>query len=273
MITVPQGFVLIEQGPLKLVLRRDCQEQLQGCGIADPERLCASQTGVMHAGRGVVPSIELDGPSNRALVRKYRRGGLLRCVLPDIFFSRQRAFDELCITLRAAEAGVPVADILGAVSLRVCGSLYRHYLVSRELDGCCDLPDWFQQGGRDETIGDVLRLIADIVRNMHDSGLKHADLNLKNILVNRIDPSLIFIIDWDKSICTNEPLALAERQSNVVRLCRSAEKLRMSGIPVPDSFSDTFLDYYWHDPVQADVCRQALHRALKRRSPLWRFLR
>ena len=60
MITVPQGFVLIEQGPLTLVLHQQYREQLLGCGLGDPERLCAQQTGVMHAGRGAMPVIELE---------------------------------------------------------------------------------------------------------------------------------------------------------------------------------------------------------------------
>jgi 3-deoxy-D-manno-octulosonic acid kinase len=274
MITVPQGFVLIERGPLTLVLRRDAREQLLGCGIGDPERLCTDSTGVTHAGRGAVPCIELDGPSKRALVRKYRRGGLLRRVLPDMFLDRHRAFNELTVTLRAAEAGVPVADILGAVSLRVRGPLYRHYLVSRELTGCCDLPVWFQQGGTDQDSSPVLRLLADTVRTMHDGGLKHGDLNLKNILISRAEPRRIFIIDWDKSTSAAGPLTPDERQGNVVRLCRSAEKLRMLGVPVPDGFSDTFLDLYWQrDPVRADQSRQALRLALKRRALTWRFLR
>jgi 3-deoxy-D-manno-octulosonic acid kinase len=275
MITVPQGFVLVEKGPLTLVLRRDCREQLLGCGIGDPEQLCACHTGSTHAGRGAVPCIEFDGPSKRALVRKYRRGGLLRRVLPDMFLDRHRAFNELTVTLRAAEVGLPVADILGAVSLRVRGPLYRHYLVSRELTDCCDLPAWFQQqGASDEHSAPVLRLVADTVRTMHDGGLKHGDLNLKNILVSSTEPGRIYIIDWDKSTCASGPLTPDARQENVVRLCRSAEKLRMLGIPVPDGFSDTFLEYYWQrDPVGADQSRQALRLALKRRALIWRFLR
>ena len=120
-------------------------------GLGDPERLCAQQTGRMHAGRGAMPVIELDSSSERIVVRKYRRGGLLRFLNADVFLGPQRPFNELAVTLRAAQAGIPVADIVGALSLRVYGPLYRHYLVSRELTDCCDLPTWFQERtGADE---------------------------------------------------------------------------------------------------------------------------
>lgn len=274
MITVPQGFVLIEQGPLTLVLHQDYCERFLQCGLGDPERLCAQQTGIMHSGRGVMPTIELESPAERIVVRKYRRGGLLRFLNADIFLGSHRSFSELSVTLHAAKAGIPVADILGALSLCVCGPLYRHYLVSRELTDCCDLPAWFQeQGSVDQDVATLACCVADRVRHMHDCGLYHADLNLKNILVSRTDVRQLFIIDWDKSTHKKGALGLDERQRNVVRFCRSAEKLRtMRGIPVPEQFADIFLEHYWHNPALADLSRQALNKTLRRRAVFWRFL-
>jgi 3-deoxy-D-manno-octulosonic acid kinase len=274
MIIVPQGFVQIEQGPLTLVLHQDYCERLLQCGIGDPERLCARQTGSMHAGRGAMPVIELDSSSERIVVRKYRRGGLLRFLNTDTFLGPQRSFNELAVTLAAAQAGIPVAHIVGALSLRVYGPLYRHYLVSRELINCCDLPAWFQEStGADVDSVALAGNAADCIRHMHDSGFYHGDLNLKNILVNRADARQLFIIDWDKSLHTQGSLGQNERLRNVVRFCRSAEKLRIRGIPVPGQFVDMFLEQYWHDPVLADISRQALRLALKRRAVFWRFLR
>ncbi len=271
MISVPRDFVLIEKGPLTLVLRQDCREQLLRCGIDDPESLCARQTGVMHTGRGRMPVIELvHGADERVLVRKYRRGGLLRFLLPDIFISSQRSFNELAVTLAAGQAGIPVAEIVAAVRLRTTGLLYRHYLVSRELRACCDLPAWLQAGPADDDVRVTVRVLADLILRMHDSGLYHADLNLKNILVSRDDSRSLCIIDWDKSRQAQGPLVQDARQRNVVRLCRSAEKLRLQGIPVPAWFADTVIDYYWQDPEQADACRRALARALRRRVYFWK---
>jgi len=270
MISVPHDFVLIEKGPLTLVLRRDCREQLLRCGIEEPERLCTRHTGVMHTGRGSMPVIELDpGAHERVLVRKYRRGGLLRFFLPDIFFSSRRSFDELAVTLAAGEAGIPVAGVVAALSMRTAGLLHRHYLVTHELKDCFDLPAWLQAGAADDDVRETVCALADLVRRMHASGLYHADLNLKNILISRDDSRRLFIIDWDKSTQAQGPLMHDARQRNVIRLCRSAEKLRLRGIPVPAWFSDIYLEHYWQDTGQADVCRHALRRALRRRVYFW----
>ena len=150
-----------------------------------------------------------------------------------MFLGPQRPFDELAVTLRAAEAGIPVADILGALSLRVCGPLYRHYLVSRELTDCCDLPAWFQESdARQMKTVRPWRAVLPIGSGTCMTAVCiMADLNLKNILVSRTDVQQLFIIDWDKS--THRPGALGpdERQRNVVRFCRSAEKLRPARYP------------------------------------------
>jgi RIO-like serine/threonine protein kinase len=228
----------------------------------------------MHAGRGVVPSLVLEPSQKRVVVRKYRRGGLLRFVVPDMFAGRHRSFQELAFTLRAARSGVPVAEILGALSLRVCGPLYRHYLVSRELTGYCDLAALFQERDCSDTDVEALaRYAADRVRQVHDAGLFHGDLNLKNILVSRTDLSRLFIIDWDKSRYTPGSLGVHERRRNVVRFCRSAAKLRARGFDIPAQFAELFLEYYWGSSDMVHVCRQALRKALGRRRFIWRFLR
>ena len=70
MITVPQGFVMIEQGPLTLMLRRDYREQLLGLGLGDPERLCAQQTGTFARTRTYQPSTFRTRPSPAATLRR-----------------------------------------------------------------------------------------------------------------------------------------------------------------------------------------------------------
>jgi len=270
MITVPQKFVLVEQGPLTLVVREDLRGQLLRCGVDDPERLCAQAGRPAHSGRGSVPRIELDpGTGEHVLVRKYRRGGLLRFLNADIFFGFRRSFDELNVTLAAARAGIDGADMLGAACLRVWGPLYCHYIFSRELSGCCDLPQRFREGMSEAGAGDLARAVAGPVRLMHDSGFHHADLNLKNILVSREDPVRIFIIDWDRSTRERAALDTAQRQRNVVRFCRSAVKLAARGVPVPECFVDVFLDAYWRDSARAAESRQALCRTLRRHRPFW----
>jgi len=274
MIYLPPGFEIIKRGAVTLVQRVDMHGQLLRCGLEEPELLCRQNAGPAHTGRGPVLSIATwSGATERFVVRKYRRGGLLRFLNADLFYGRRRPFDELAVTLAAARAGIPVADALAAACLRVWGPLYRHYLVTRELTDCLDLLAWFQRGCSDEDAGFLIRSLADLIRRMHDSGLYHADLNLKNILVSLADARRLFIIDWDKSTCRPAPLGCGARRRNVIRLCRSAEKLRAQGLPVPEAFADIFLEQYWRDADLAHASRKTLRRVLWRRAFFWRFIR
>lgn len=270
MIDVPREFIMVRQGPLTLVLRRDVRALLLDRGIGDPERLCADSGVSAHAGRGSVPAVDLaSGTKERALVRKYRRGGLLRFLNGDLFLGATRSFDELAVTLEAGRAGIPVADMLGAARLRVFGPLYRHYLVSRELSDCLDLPALFSGGSAAFDAGTLAEAVAGCIRHMHDSGFCHGDLNLKNILVRRDDPCRVVIIDWDKSTRLPRALTPEERSPNVLRLCRSAVKFAARSVPVPEGFVDMFLDRYWEDPSRAAHSRLELQRALRRHRLFW----
>jgi aminoglycoside phosphotransferase (APT) family kinase protein len=66
------------------------------------------------------------------------------------------------------------------------------------------------------------------VRALHDAGVEHADLNLKNLLVRPGPPVEAFVIDLDKSR-RGGPLSRAAAVRNLERLLRSAEKLGLLG--------------------------------------------
>jgi tRNA A-37 threonylcarbamoyl transferase component Bud32 len=65
---------------------------------------------------------------------------------------------------------------------------------------------------------------------MHSKGLFHGDLNLHNLLVTQTrDSFTVIIIDLDKSRLFDAPLSVSMRQTNALRLIRSARKLDPSG--------------------------------------------
>ena len=67
------------------------------------------------------------------------------------------------------------------------------------------------------------------IRALHDAGIDHVDLHLKNLLVNRSEDAAprVSIIDLDKARETN-PRSRAHRLRNLMRLARSARKLRVA---------------------------------------------
>src|SRR5574337_1208829 len=84
-------------------------------------------------------------------------------------------------------------------------------------------PSRFIQKSKKSVIYALVRLI----RNMHDAGIYHADLHLKNILLKGDSNGEFnaYIIDLDKSVVLNE-LNIDQRIKNLLRLDRSIEKLR-----------------------------------------------
>jgi tRNA A-37 threonylcarbamoyl transferase component Bud32 len=70
----------------------------------------------------------------------------------------------------------------------------------------------------------LARAVADAVARMHDAGILHADLNLRNLLVRETAGAPeVFVIDFDRARVHPE-LSLDERLGNLFRLDRSAQK-------------------------------------------------
>jgi len=66
--------------------------------------------------------------------------------------------------------------------------------------------------------------VAATIADMHDAGIVHADLNLKNLLVrDAFDEPEAFVIDFDRARLAGR-LGLGERMRNLLRLDRSVLK-------------------------------------------------
>jgi hypothetical protein len=94
---------------------------------------------------------------------------------------------------------------------------------------------------------------------------------MKNILINSLNPENIFIIDWDKSVLKNN-LTESERSSNIIRFCRSMEKLKQKGIPVASNDQELFLANYWRNPEKTAIDLEKLNQIVKRRKLIWNIL-
>lgn len=271
---IPDGYRLLREKQAVLAVQEQFCDSLLGLGIADPAALIAKEQNrnASCQGRGHLLCLPLPGTeAGRMLVRPYLRGGMLRFFNRDLYLGPQRPFQELALTATAARRGIPTLEVLAAVSVHAVGPLYRGYLVTRELPGCCDVPAYLERlpHRRRGEIPGLLTRIAAGIRLMHDQGICHGDLNLKNILVETDNPDRIHFIDWDKSRATKSALHPSARQANLVRLCRSMAKFQRAGTPVRESAIPELLCAYWQEPdssaPQTRACLNALRRALRRR--------
>jgi 3-deoxy-D-manno-octulosonic acid kinase len=164
------------------------------------------------AGRGQVSRFPLS--SGEGVLRRYRRGGLIARLSKDRFWGN-RMLAEFRVHVALYQQGFPVPEPLGVVWERR-GLLYRGAIATRSLEART-LLDYLNSS---ETKASLLVLCGQRIREMHDLGVWHADLQVKNIMT---DGSKIWILDFDNARM-GKPLSDRARSRNLLRLRRSLEK-------------------------------------------------
>ncbi|MEE8495967.1 MAG: 3-deoxy-D-manno-octulosonic acid kinase [Xanthomonadales bacterium] len=170
-------------------------------------------------GRGSALFLETDfGP---AVLRHYLRGGWAAHLSRDHYLytgpERSRPIAEFHMLARLYKKGLPVPRPLAAQCVRK-GLFYSGDLMTRRLLDViplADLPDLQQ------TDPAMWITAGACIRNFHDHGLVHADLNARNILVG--SESSVYLIDFDRAQIRQGARNLFE--ANLRRLKRSLQKI------------------------------------------------
>lgn len=205
------------------------------CGGARPEDAwfdaahwaATGRVETRSGGRGGVAFVET--PAGACVLRHYHRGGLMARLSADRYLwtgeSRTRAFRELRLLARLAEAGLPVPVPVAARYVRA-GMHYRADLIVRRVPGVRTLAERLAAGALDPALAER---VGDTIARFHAAGAYHADLNAHNILTDERD--VVWLIDFDRGALRHP--ALAWQQANLARLRRSFDKLgakqRMAG--------------------------------------------
>ncbi len=205
---------------------------------------------VSYHGRTPCKTLIMESIDNASFVaRDYWHGGLFRNILRDIFWDRLRPLRELSICEAAGKSGIKTSEVVAIVKNKILGSLYKCRLISREITGAIDLMELLLKPETDKLVArkrQIINKVAEAVKKMHDAGIYHADLHLKNILVQfaECDSVDAYIIDLDKSR-QYEKIDLHKRMRNIMRLDRSVEKMVRNnkdvfgpGSPFPISKTD-----------------------------------
>jgi len=231
--------------------------------------LCGPGAAGAYRGRAAVKRVSLGGGGAPfGLVRHYRRGGLLAGLLKDRFLGRARFCREVRVTELARRNGVPTVDILALRTERAGPGLYRADLVTQEIERARDLDAVLREarnagpGAPAAWMGRAVSAVASLVRTMHDAGVLHADLNLKNILLRGLERGSPegFVIDLDKSRVIR-PLGARDRLRNLTRLYRSLEKLGHAGSAVSLREMARFVKVYCRgDRGLEHACRRRIRR-------------
>jgi|GEM_PF-160831 len=263
-----QRFIPIirRNGSRTIFLQPKWKDQLAGVDLYNAAAHAPRVPG--RTGRGALGLVEVNGA--RLLCKRMEHGGLLRRLLGSRYLDPRKPLSEMRVVGHAIARGVPTAEVPAVVTERALPPFYRYWVFSRELPGTVDLLEYLRtRPARRERIP-AIAAAARAVRVMHDAGLFHADLHLKNILVRVLEEKRpeVFIIDFDKARLVR-PMSVRTRLKNLRRLWKSAEKARAAGFGITRSDMLRFLVEYAGPDLP---CYRALvGRASTMRWHRWRY--
>lgn len=175
-------------------------------------------------------------------MRHYHRGGAIAGLLGDRYLrlGPPRPLRELRVGRALEERGVPTPGHIGAAVYR-SGIWYRGDLVTRYVPASRDLAAVLFPGrtlkngvegvrpdgaGRGVDAEAAVRAAGRLVRRLHDAGVVHPDLNLKNVLIRGAGEDVeALALDLDGARLVRRVGGRARRRM-VKRFWRSARKWR-----------------------------------------------
>lgn len=184
--------------------------------LFDPSEPNLQAQAVSQGGRNAAWFINYQG--HQAVLRHYKRGGLVAKLIRQSYFwmgaQQARSWAEFAVLLHLRNSSVAVPEPIAALWQRRWLSYQAAIIVSR-------IPDALPIAHQLETTS--AKAVAIAVKQMHDAGVWHADLNVFNILIN--EQKCIYLIDFDRAKILNV-VDSKQRTNNLLRLQRSLIKVR-----------------------------------------------
>ena len=177
-------------------------------------------------GRGIAYSIALPVSGTRVVVRHNRHGGLLAPLTRDLFLPPTRAPLELDIALRLRALDVPTPEIVMYGTSPAPLIFQRADVVTREIQDAADLSSFLKADAPEATRRAAWTATNALVERMNEAGVRHHDLNVKNVLISTSPSGLgAHLLDVDR-VTFGAPRSPEVAAANAARLLRSARKWR-----------------------------------------------
>ncbi|NVJ64886.1 MAG: 3-deoxy-D-manno-octulosonic acid kinase [Gammaproteobacteria bacterium] len=154
------------------------------------------------------------------VLRQYRRGGLIGKFIKKSYWFKDlestRAFQELNVLKQLRQLKLPAPKPVAAL-VQVQGSRYQAQIITRRIKKAQDLFHYLQSDGLSEQ---QWQQVGFMIKQFHQHGLYHSDLNIHNIMLNK--KGNFWLIDFDKARFV--PPMASELGANLDRLLRSLRK-------------------------------------------------
>ena len=224
MSSLPAGYERHRTEDMTFVCRAGDVERLREMGLTDLFTIEDMIASGARGGRGrifTVPSPD-ELPGDELILKQILHGGMFSRVNRERFLGPERVLEELRVTHLARERGVPVPEV--AFAAWTPGFSARLFLATVRVPGSRSLEDVLCAELPGPSRRQALAAAAQAIREMHDGGLLHADLNLRNIMLAETEAGPEgFVLDLDRSRFPSR-LSDGGRAANLTRLLRSLEK-------------------------------------------------
>ena len=233
---LPPGFVVVHVGDAEAVARSTLATpvrealragSLYGYAEHHPEA-------VVMRGRGMVYAVPLPDGGPRVVVRRSRHGGALARLMGERFLGDTRAPRELATSLHLQLLGIPTPRLV-AYATYPDGPIFRRAdVVTIEVTDANDLDAALVDAWTEEERQHLLDATIRLFELMHQGGVRHPDINLKNVLIARDenDDLEALLLDVDR-VWFDAPESPRAVEANFRRFARSAKKrARLHGTPI-----------------------------------------
>jgi 3-deoxy-D-manno-octulosonic acid kinase len=226
-VILPLGFEWVRERRAAVLARSDVRDWLVPLLRQAGSGWAGYSARPLAGGRGGATVVQIN--ANQVVVRPCRRGGLRAWVLPDLYFGwMPRPFREVCATETLRQRGAPVVEVYGACVRWLAPGCYKGWVATRYALGARTLWEWLRAAPGAAERAVVVRQVGRAIRRLHESGGRHPDLNLNNILVcPAADPPTVLFIDFDRS--PTSASRCHPPRAELMRLRRSARKLDPEG--------------------------------------------
>lgn len=243
---------------------------LEAAAASHPEAEPLTGRGRVYSVPAPVPSPDgarESGPGERWVVRHYHRGGAIAPILGDRYLrvGTPRPLRELEVGREAEARGIPTPVHLAA-AVYPSGIWYRGDLVTRHVPDSRDLAAVLfpgrslgsrplaRSGSRPDGTGRradpraAVEATGRLFRTLHEAGVNHPDLNLKNVLIAGAGPEVqALVLDLDGARL-GDGVGDADRRRMISRFWRSARKWqRATGIALDPEVEAAFRAGYETD--------------------------
>lgn len=254
-MTAPEGFRELVREGVRVLARPEAaawvedalegHETLHRAAARHPDALRREGRGTVYAIPAVRDELEaaLDRPAGRWAVRHYRRGGAVARILGDRYLrvGTPRPIRELRASEAVRARRVPTPRVVAA-AVYDAGLFYRGDLVTAFIPDAVELAGVLFDPERRGVSGtlerrDALKEAGILIRRMSRAGVRHRDLNARNVLLEwsgHAPDAHVLDLDRCRLVEGPDPEGAGAMRDRLVRSIRKLEKESKLEVPAGD---------------------------------------